>query len=273
MLIKQRLEEAFEKKKNDVSNFVWKGPKVKNSEGRYVQETKRLVDCTVDELKKYYDYCEEMLNNTNSRNPGRKVLLTIIQDQINRCNTELFLRWMSKNLGITKFQFFNDNKELYKNDLSLVHVVKDCPGEFSKIPLAMALDGCLDTLGMFNRKHLTTTFLLQIGVWPTDEERAEFAKEKLSLDSNNILKYIEVDNSKRIYKVRLNSKGISLKQMKAITGLKIKKYSEMSTVQLETLRNKVLWSLENKVKFHIAQWETRKDQIARVLAHKGHPID
>ena len=36
MLIKQRLEEAFEKKKNDVSNYIWKGPKVKNSEGRYV---------------------------------------------------------------------------------------------------------------------------------------------------------------------------------------------------------------------------------------------
>ena len=55
MLIKQRLEEAFEKKKNDVSNYIWKGPKVKNSEGRYVQETKKLVDCTIDELKKYYN--------------------------------------------------------------------------------------------------------------------------------------------------------------------------------------------------------------------------
>lgn len=273
MLIKQRLEEAFEKKKNDVSNYIWKGPKVKNSEGRYVQETKKLVDCTVDELKKYYNYCNEMLYNTNSRNPGRKVLLTIIQDQINRCNTELFLRWMSKNLNITKFQFFNDNKELYKNGLNLSHVVPDCPGEFSNIPLALALDGCLDTLGMFNRKHLTTTFLLQIGVWPTDEERAEFAKNNLSMDSNTILKYIELDNSKHIYKVRLNSKGISLKQMKAVTSLKVKKYSEMSTVQLETLRNKVLWSLENKVRFHISQWENRMDQIARVLEQKGYKVN
>lgn len=274
MLMEYKFKEAFEKKKNDVRNYIWKGPKTKNSEGKFVQETKRLVDCSIDELKKYYNYCEEMLYNTNSKNPGRKTLLGIIHDQINRCNTELFLRWQSKNLGVSRFQFFNNNKELYKKGVTVQFVVKDCPGDFAEIPLALALDGCLDTLGVFNRKHLTTTFLLQIGVWPTDEERAEFEKNKLPLSSENILKYLEIDNSKHIYKIRLNSRGIaSLKRMKSVTSLKLKKYSEMSNLQLETLRDKVLLRLENKVQFHIKQWEERQDQIKRVLEHKGYSID
>ena len=270
MLLEHKIKEAFEKKKNDIRNYIWKGPKVKNSDGKFVQETVRLVDCPIDELKKYYNYCEEMLYNTNSKNPGRKTLLEIIQDQSDRCNTELFLRWQSKNLGISRFQFFNTNKELYKNGLTLSFVVENCPGDYAKIPLALALDGCLDTLGIFNRKHLTTTFLLQIGVWPTDEERAEFEKNKLPLNSENILKYLEIDNSKHIYKIRLNSKGIpSLKRMKSVTSLKLKKYSEMSNVQLETLRDKILPRLEHKVKFHVKQWEERQDQIRKVLEHKG----
>jgi hypothetical protein len=52
-------------------------------------------------------------------------------------------------------------------------------------------------------------------------------------------------------------------------SLKSKKYSEMSTIQLKTLRNRILFSLENDVRFHIQQWESRERQIKMVLESKG----
>lgn len=70
----------------------------------------------------------------------------------------------------------------------------------------------------------------------------------------------------------VNSKGLSLAQMKAMITLKSKKYSEMSTIQLKTLRNRILFSLENDVKFHIKQWENRERQIKLVLESKGQSI-
>lgn len=278
MLIEQRYKEAVLKKQNDIRNYIWKGPKIRNSDGSYSQETKRLVDCTKEELLNYYNYCLQMLYNTNRENPGRYTLLENIKDQRNRCNSELFLRWLSRESGITRFSFMNSIRQLIsKNegisikDLVAEDIVGSCPAEFSSIPVELLLDGCMDTLGLFYRKHLTTTFLLKQGVWPTEAEREEFKGQRMT--SKFILNQLGVSDDKKNYKtnykVRLNSKGLSFAQMKAMVSLTTKKYSEMSTLQLETLRNRILWSLENDVKFHIKEWENRKAQIASVLESKG----
>lgn len=55
-----------------------------------MQDEKRLVDCTLEELQRNYDYCKQMLYNENKQKPGRYVLISIIDDQIQRCNCELF---------------------------------------------------------------------------------------------------------------------------------------------------------------------------------------
>ena len=52
-------------------------------------------------------------------------------------------------------------------------------------------------------------------------------------------------------------------------GLRPKKYSELTTDQLSTLRNKVLFRLENEVMFHIEQWEERIRQIELVAQSRG----
>ena len=52
-------------------------------------------------------------------------------------------------------------------------------------------------------------------------------------------------------------------------NLKPKKYSALTTDQLVTLRNKVLFKLENEVKFHISQWEERIRQIELVAQTRG----
>jgi hypothetical protein len=70
-----------------------KGRKVEVN-GQFIQEERRLVDCSDKELRTFYNHCESMLYNDSKEYPGRYVLLDIIKDQRERCNTELFLRWL-----------------------------------------------------------------------------------------------------------------------------------------------------------------------------------
>lgn len=270
MLMETRLKEAFSKKQNDINNYIWKGPKVKVGD-EFKQETIKLVDCSIDQLKEYYNYCDKMINNSSKKTPGRKMMLEIIQDQRNRCNTELFLRWLNKENQISRFSFMNvimtffkNNPNLDKNSLVLDNIIGQCPYEFKNLPVTMVLDGCMDTLGLFLKKYITVSFILRQGVWPSESERKELPKQKLTPEF--ILNYLGVNPK---HKVRLNSKGLSLEQMKAMVSLRNKKYSEMSTLQLETLRNRILYALESEITFHIRQWENRKKQIQRVLESKG----
>jgi hypothetical protein len=48
-----------------------------------------------------------------------------------------------------------------------------------------------------------------------------------------------------------------------------KKYMDLTTVQLETLRNRILFDLEETVKNHIAAWERRMAEIEMVAEFKG----
>lgn len=274
--MKQRLEEAFNKKHTDINNYVWKYEKVRTENG-VVQNSVRLVDCNVSELKKFYEYCDQMLNNGSKNYPGRYVLLDIVKDQVNRCNTELFLRWLQKENHISKFSFMNvittflnNNPTLDRKELVLDNIIGQCPYEFKNLSVDMVLDGCMDTLGLFYKKYITTSFLLRQGVWPNEKERFELKTQKQKLTPEFILEYLEVNPK---HQVRINSKGLSLEQMKSVTSLKNKKYSEMSMLQLETLRNRVLYALENEITFHIKEWEERKRQIKQVLESKGYDID
>ena len=71
--------------------------------------------------------------------------------------------------------------------------------------------------------------------------------------------------------VRLTVKpsGLNFTELRAMIGLRPKKYSELTTDQLSTLRNKVLFRLENEVMFHIEQWEERIRQIELVAQSRG----
>ena len=63
-MIKEKLAAAIAKKNNDINTFVWKGRKVEMN-GQLVQEEKKLVDCSEEELRTFYNHCESMLYNTS----------------------------------------------------------------------------------------------------------------------------------------------------------------------------------------------------------------
>ena len=57
--------------------------------------------------------------------------------------------------------------------------------------------------------------------------------------------------------------------MRAMLNLKPnKKYMDLTTDQLQTLRNKLLFNLEDSVYKHISSWETRMEQIEKVAEHQ-----
>lgn len=275
--MKEKLAAAIAKKNNDINTFIWKGHKVEVN-GQLVQEEKRLVDCSEEELRTFYNHCESMLYNDSKEFPGRYVLLDIIKDQRERCNAELFLRWLEQEKSVPRYTFLaslrvflDNNKGIDTKEVFISEaLVGECPTEFARLPIDVVLEGCLDKLGKFNKQHITLTFILKQGLWFTQQEskdltektatgefreKADVAKERLGLKP-----------SVNLY---MTPKGLSFTQLRAMVNLKSKKYSELTTPQLETLRNRILFSLEDEVKFHISQWETRKNQIKMVCDAKG----
>lgn len=279
-MIKEKLAAAIAKKNNDINTFVWKGRKVEVN-GQLVQDEKKLVDCSEDELRTFYKHCDSMLYNTSKECPGRYVLLDIIEDQRVRCNAELFLRWLEQEKSTPRFTFlsslrvFLDNNKGIdtKNVFISEALVGGCPAEFARLPIDIVLEGCLDKLGKFNKQHITLTFILKQGLWFTQQESKDLTEKT---PSGEFREKAEVARERLGLKPSVNlymtPKGLSFAQLRAMVNLKSKKYSELTTPQLETLRNRILFSLEDEVKFHIGQWETRKNQIRMVCDAKGYTL-
>lgn len=277
--LQNKLQEAIEKKSSDINSFVWKGHKTLDSAGKYKQTEQRLVDMNEFELNTCYDHCKTMLFNKDVQNPGRYLVLELISDQRDRCGAELFLRYVEQNNGLTRFsligainEFLNNNKEALKGTKPTMNIVfSGLPDEFQKIPLNLVMDGCLDRLGTFNKKHITRTFILKQGIWLTPTE----AKELIEYDVDGtpldrLLTIRERLNIKEVEKLYINSKGLNFTQMRAMLNIKPnKKYLDLTTAQLETLRNRLLFNLEEAVKEHITAWERRMEEIELVAEFKG----
>lgn len=283
----EQLAEALAKKANDINSFTWKYKRTKRPRGSNQVEV-RMVDCSIDELNKFMEHCNSMLDSTDYNKPGRRTLLKLIKEQRNKCNAELFVRWMSTQKNVPRYVFLDSIKEcLNKNphidpkQSPIELIVGGCPIEFKDLSIDLVMDACLDTLGKFDRKHITLTFLLNHGLWFTSDElkdmqkqgvtdRIKYARKKLGIEKDEKLGIKEPINESNIeFELRINPKGLSLIQMHAMTSLKSKKYSELTTLQLETFRNRISYSLENEINHHIKEWEKRKHQIDLVLHSKG----
>lgn len=280
--LQEKLYEAIEKKNLDVNSFIWKGHKVLDESGKYKQSEQKLMDMTEPELLACYEHCKTMLYNKDPQNPGRYVVLEIIADQRDRCGAELFLRSVEQNNGLTRFsligainEFLANNREVLKGikptmDLAFSNIAN----EFEKLPISLVIDGCLDRLGAFNKKHITRTFILKQGIWLTPAE----SKDLVEYDAagniiDRLLVIRERLNIKDVEKLYLNAKGLNYTQMRAMLNIKPnKKYMDLTTLQLETLRNRLLFNLEETVKNHITAWERRMEEIEMVAEVKNYKL-
>lgn len=280
--MREKLMEAIEAKNNDVKTFVWKF--ARKADG--TQEEIKLTDASPEQLRDFYRHCKSMLYSEDKLNPGRYVLLNIIEEQRRKCNVELFLRKLEsgaicpnnkpypRHLYVQDLRnYMNEHKNDFpSNELKNIPISAysgDLPREFERISIDEVLNGGLDQLGIFDNKHITFSFILNLGIYLTPSEmkeldekdengnpkrKPEIVKERLGINPN----------------VRLTIKptGLNFSELKAMINLKSKKYSELTSDQLVVLRNKVLFKLENEVLFHIDQWEERIRQIELIAKDK-----
>lgn len=279
--LKDKLVEALKQKNEDIKSFIWKEEKVKNGD-EVVQREVRLWDCELPELQKYYDHCETMLYNENKDNPGRYPLLEMIRDQRRRCNCELFLRWLDKNMGITKFRFMEALRSYIENkkdedpnilDKPIETMTEGCPEDYKDLPLRLVLDGCLDILGKIDRRHITLSFIIKQGICLTPDEKKKLTEKDLNgkvKDRLDVIKERLMLNTP--LKLFMCPTGLTYEQFRAMIMLRYSKYSELTNVQLETLRNRILFQLEDIVKKHIDQWENREKIIIEICKQKGYDL-
>lgn len=275
--------------KANIEDFVWKKEKIRVGNS-FFQDIIKLIDCDEKQLNEFYQHCKVMLYNDSRFYPGRYPLLRLIARQRDLCGVELFLRELEKD-GMTRFtlmeslrQFLDQNKEAYKqleqynrdNSLGPVTVefaISGVEDIYKSLPLNFVIDGCLDKLGHFDKQHITLAFILKQGIWFTPQEikdltelgsdgkardRLDVVKERLSLRKDTAMFF--------------SPKGLNYAQLRSMISLTNKKYSDLTTQQLTVLRYRMLYALEDHVKMHIDQWESRMDQIQQVCKHKGYVI-
>ena len=264
--------------REELENLVWKTEKKIDENGKYKQSEIRLIDMSESELKKAYNHCVTMLFNNDFKKPGRYNVLNLISDQRSRCGAELFLRYVEQIQGYSRISlmstintFLNANKEVLKDEKPPLDIVfTNLPNEFIGVPLDLIIDGCLDRLGAMDKSHITRAFILRQGLWLTSLESKDLTEiDKLGTVRNRIDVIKERLNLKPIENIIINSKGLNYTELRAMINLKPnKKYRDLTTVQLETLRNKILFILEQDVKKHIDGWESRMDDIEKIAKFK-----
>lgn len=276
--LKDKLTEAINAKNNDVKSFVWK--LARNAEG--VQEEIKLMDATPEQLNQFYQHCNSMLYSKDKLNPGRFTLLDIIQDQRNKCNVELFLRKLETGAICADGRayprylyrqdlrsFLDANKDQFPysewKNISIAACTNGISREFERISIDTVMSACLDTLGTIDTKHITFSFILNMGVYLTPNEMKELNEKDAEGKNRSKLEIIkERLNIPSTVRLVVKPSGLNFTELRAMIGLRPKKYSELTTDQLVTLRDKVLFKLEDEVTFHISQWQERMRQIELV---------
>lgn len=281
-VMKERLGQAIEARNNDIKSFVWK--LARKSDGS--QETINLVDATPEQLRQFRQHCNSMLYSADKSNPGRYTLLEIIREQRDKCNIELYLRKL-KSGALTQgdpypihlycqdiMKCISMNKELLPQnklkELPISMITGGLPKEFSRISIADVIDGCLDQLGIFDNKHITFSFILNLGIFLTPEEMKEFTEKDKNGKTRSKLEIVKEQlKIKSNIRLKVKPTGLNFTELRAMLNLHPTKYSSLTTDQLTTLRNKVLFRLEQEVNYHIEQWEERIRQIELVAQSKG----
>lgn len=273
-----KLQEALNVKKEDVNSYVWKGPRVNG-----VQEEFKLIDADYDTLKKWYNRCITMLNNTDVHTPGRLVLVNIIDDQIARCRAELLMRWLRKEKQYTNIKCLQDLRQIIANNKEVLtpetiktypmcEVMSGLPIEFQTVSVGNVLDACMDLLGVFDCSHVTRNFIVKMGLWFTPQE---LQNELCQRDPNTgkprnrlevVREILKVDPAIRL---RISETGLTFNEFKAIFNIQKDKYSSYSSEQLNVLANKILYRLQNQCEEQAKQWQDKANEIAKVANIKG----
>lgn len=276
-----KLREALNDKANDVNSYVWKGPKVNG-----VQEEIKLVDADYDQLKRFYNHCEQMLYNSDTKNLGRLTLLDIVSDQIQRCRAELLIRWLRAEKQYTNTRCLEDlritiknNKEILTNETIKVYpignILNGIPVEFREVPVSLVMDACLDSLGLFDNSHLTLNFIVKMGLWFTQQEMQKDLYRKDPVTGKAVNRLLVVSKELRLnpsISLKICDTGLSYAEFRSMCRLKRDKYANLTSDQLRLLSSKVLYRFQNQCESQAKQWKDKMEEIKKVAELKGWDI-
>lgn len=276
-----KLGEALNNKANDVNSYVWKGPKVNG-----VQEEIKLVDADYNQLKRFYNHCEQMLYNSDTKNPGRLTLLDIVSDQIQRCRAELLIRWLRAEKQYTSTRCLEDlritiknNKEILTNETIKVYpignILNGIPVEFREVPVSLVMDACLDSLGLFDNSHLTLNFIVKMGLWFTQQEMQKDLYRKDPVTGKAVNRLLVVSKELRLnpsISLKICDTGLSYAEFRSMCRLKRDKYANLTSDQLRLLSSKVLYRFQNQCESQAKQWKDKMEEIKKVAELKGWDI-
>lgn len=263
-----------------INNYIWKRKKQIIDKKTVEQLSEKMIDMSERDLKNAYNHCKNMLYNDDKISPGRYLVAEEVKKQTLLCNAELAVRWFcqivneSDNPVYSRFSLINEindfisvNKENIKvPELKLRDIYNGVPIDYSNISIDLFLKACKDTLGKFNKSHITQTFIINLGIWFSQDEIKNFEQvEKLNTLEQRVQVVKDRLNLRHDLKIPVKSSGLNYTQFRSMINLKSnKKYTELTTNQLETLRDKVLFLLEENVLYHIKQWETLMAQLEEV---------
>lgn len=269
---------------NRLENYVWRESRLTNDRHEKQIEYK-LIDMGEFELQAAYDHCKHMLYNSDVKNPGRMLILDQISKQINDCGAELALRWF---LSLTD----KDGEPLY-SPMSLIidlrnwintlpagkeYKLKDfvkVPLDYKNITINSLIEAAKDNLGYFDYSKISFAFIYRLGIYFTP---AELDEMKNFTSGNTMQEKIDVLKMQLGIKddvvIKPNPKGLTDQEfrdmihLKKIKRFQKRKYSELATGQLETLRKKVLFALEEQILQQIQVWKILMSQIEEVAKYK-----
>ena len=113
-------------------------------------------------------------------------------------------------------------------------------------------------------------FITKLGVWFTDKEMNDLLEKDANGNVRNRIDVIkERHNLKQNVKLKVSQTGLSYSELRAMLNLKSKRYSELTTEQLLTLRSKVLFRFQDEIRYHMRQWNERVKHIEEVANFKG----
>ena len=281
-IIAEKFKEALNTDNVGIFSYMWKGPKERNKE----QVEKRLVDATEEELSSWYKHCHSMLYSKDRQTPGRYTLLDIIKEQRLSCNAELYLRYiessptnpMARHIYLANLkEFLNSHLEEIPQEswdkISICSIIPDTPMEFANITIRTVIKACLNNLGLFNKKPLTLTFISKLGLCPTKEEIDEYLNDREQHDKLELVrKNLGINSNVKLF---MNRKGgLTYSEFRAMFNLRNNvRYSDMTSIQLSTLRNKVLFAFEDEVVYKSKIWKEKMQEIEEVAAYKKYNVD
>lgn len=281
--------EASEVAKKDISSYVWKGPK-EELNGQKFQDEIKLVDASDSQLMEFYAHCKSMLYSRDSENPGRYLLIEEIRESRQKCDAELMIRYLEgsykpsttrsrypRQMFCDDFRtFIQRNTDTFPSnrwkEFYVTEFLDGLPEDFWRVTIDMAWRASNDKLGHINKKPITLNFLTKLGIWLEPDEIKDLTEK--DPETGKRRDYLEVIKERLFLKpttrLKVNSEGgLSYKEFRAMVKLHNEKYISMSTDKLVTLREKILYRLEDVCTSHIVFWENKIKELEEVAASRG----